>query len=73
MGGRGKTGGQTATYIYSPASGDWQEGPEIPLPVSWAAAADANGRLLIAGGAYEDDRVGTFFNTDRVFLLRNEH
>ncbi len=72
MGGRGKTGGQTATYIYSPASGEWQEGPEIPLPVSWAAAADANGRLLIAGGAYEDDRVGTFFNTDRVFLLRNE-
>lgn len=72
MGGRGITGGQTATYVYSPASGDWQRGPDIPLPVSWAAAADANGRLLIAGGAYEDDRVGTFFNTDRVFLLRKD-
>ena len=72
MGGRGKGGGQTATYAYSPDSGEWQRGPDIPLPVSWAAAADVNGRLLIAGGAYEDGKVGNFFNTDRVFLLRSD-
>ena len=71
MGGRGKGGGQIATYAYSPDSDEWQRGPDIPLPVSWAAAADVNGRMLIAGGAYEDDRVGDFFNTDRVFLLRS--
>ena len=71
MGGRGE-GAQTTTYIYSPDSGQWRQGPDIPLPASWAAAADVDGRLLIAGGAYEDDRVGTFFNTDRVFLLRGD-
>lgn len=70
MGGRGEDGGQTATYIYAPDRGQWRQGPDIPLPTSWAAAADIDGRLLIAGGAYEDDRVGTFFNTDRAFLLR---
>ncbi len=32
----------------------------------------ANGRKLIAGGAYEDHRIGTFFNSDRVCLLRND-
>jgi len=73
MGGRGADGGQTATYTYDPDRGDWQQGPDIPLPVSWAAAADVNGRLLIAGGAYEDDRVGNFYNTDRAFLLRRTH
>ena len=72
MGGRGQNAGQTATYIYSPTNGDWHQGPDIPLPISWAAAADANGRLLIAGGAYEDDRIGNFFYSDRVFLLRND-
>ena len=72
MGGRGQNAGQTATYIYSPTNGDWHQGPDIPLPISWAAASDANGRLLIAGGAYEDDRIGNFFNSDRVFLLRND-
>lgn len=71
MGGRGADGGQTATYTYAPDSGTWQQGPDIPLAVSWAAAADVNGRLLIAGGAYEDDCVGNFFNTDRAFLLRS--
>ena len=65
-------GRQTATYAYSPDSGEWQRGPDIPLPGSWAAAAEVNGRLLIAGGAYEDGRVGNFFNTDRVFLLRSD-
>ena len=51
-----------------PASG--VSGPDIPLPVSWGAAASVNGRLLIAGGAYRDERVGDYFNSDRVFLLR---
>jgi N-acetylneuraminic acid mutarotase len=73
LGGRGKGGGQTATCIYTPESNQWQVGPDIPLPSSWAAAADADGRLLIAGGAYEDDLVGGYFNTDRVFFLRQEH
>ncbi len=70
MGGRGAKSGQTATFAYTPATGQWRQGPDIPLPVSWGAAASVNGRLLIAGGAYRDERVGDYFNSDRVFLLR---
>ncbi len=70
MGGRGAKSGQTATFAYTPATGQWRQGPDIPLPVSWGAAATVNGRLLIAGGAYRDERVGDYFNSDRVFLLR---
>ncbi len=70
MGGRGADGAQTTVFAYSPESGQWERGPDLPLPVSWAAAAEVNGQLLVAGGAYEDARVGNFFNTDRVFLLR---
>ena len=70
MGGRGANSGQTASFAYTPATGQWRQGPDIPLPVSWGAAASVNGRLLIAGGAYRDERVGDYFNSDRVFLLR---
>ena len=70
MGGRGAKRGQTASFAYTPATGQWRQGPDIPLPVSWGAAASVNGRLLIAGGAYRDERVGDYFNSDRVFLLR---
>lgn len=72
MGGRGDDDGQTATYIYEPDNDQWEQGPDIPLPTSWAAAADIDGRLLIAGGAYEDERVCGYYNTDRVFLLRQD-
>ena len=70
MGGRGPDGGETSTFVYAPKTGTWEPGPDLPLPVSWAAAADVEGRLLIAGGAYRDERVGDYFNSDRVFLLR---
>jgi hypothetical protein len=72
MGGRGPDGGQTSSWAYSPDTGKWIQGPDIPLPVSWAAAADVDGRLLIAGGAYNEARVGSYFNSDRVFLLRQD-
>lgn len=71
MGGRGDGGGQTATWMYDPETDEWGRGPDIPLPASWAAAAEVDGRLTIAGGAYEDERVGGYFNTDRVFVLRD--
>ena len=70
MGGRGAKSGQTASFAYAPDTGQWRRGPDLPSPVSWAAAAVVNGRLLIAGGAYRDERVGDYFNSDRVFLLR---
>ena len=64
-------GGRTESYAYDPASGDWTRGPDLPLRLSWAAAADADGRLLVAGGAFWDDRVNDVLNTDRVFLMRS--
>lgn len=70
MGGRGAASGQTAAFAYAPDTGQWRRVPDLPLPVSWGAAAMVNGRLLIAGGAYRDERVGNYFNSDRVFLLR---
>lgn len=70
MGGRGAASGQTAAFAYAPDTGQWRRVPDLPLPVSWGAAAAVNGRLLIAGGAYRDERVGNYFNSDRVFLLR---
>ena len=70
MGGRGAASGQTTAFAYAPDTGQWRRVPDLPLPVSWGAAAAVNGRLLIAGGAYRDERVGNYFNSDRVFLLR---
>ena len=64
-------GGRTESYAYDPASGEWTRGPDLPLKLSWAAAADADGRLLVAGGAFWDDRVNDVLNTDRVFLMRS--
>ena len=61
---------KTNVEIEAPASGEWTRGPDLPLKLSWAAAADADGRLLIAGGAFWDDRVKDVLNTDRVFLMR---
>ena len=72
MGGTGAGGGRLTSYVYSPLTRRWHKGPDLPLPVSWGAAADVDGRLLIAGGAYRASRVGNYFNSDRVFLLRRE-
>ena len=41
-----------------------------PLKLSWAAAADADGRLVVAGGAFWPPPVTDVPNTDRVFLMR---
>jgi N-acetylneuraminic acid mutarotase len=70
MGGVGNGGARVATHVYSPESSQWRKGPDLPLPVSWGAAADVNGRLLIAGGAYQEPRAKDYHNSDRAFLLR---
>ena len=70
MGGRGPNRGLVASHSYSPLTGKWKQRPDLPLPVSWGAAAEINGRLLIASGAYREPHVGDYFNSDRAFLLR---
>ena len=70
MGGTVPGGANMATHIYSPKSRAWKTGPDLPLPVSWGAAAEVNGRLLIAGGAYHETRAKDYHNSDRAFLLR---
>lgn len=70
MGGVGRGGARVATHVYAPNSGQWRQGPDLPIPVSWGAAADVNGRLLIAGGAYYETRAKDYHNSDRAFFLR---
>lgn len=70
MAGTGRGGARTATHIYAPNLREWQKGPDVPLPVSWGAATEVNGRLLIAGGAYRETRAKDYHNSDRAFLLR---
>ena len=71
MGGRGPPNtGLVATHVYLSRTGQWKRGPDLPLQLSWGAAAEVNGRLLIAGGAFLDQYVGDIFNSDRVFFLR---
>lgn len=74
MGGRGETGGLTATYAYSVSAEQWTRGPDLPVPVSWGAAEAVNGKILIAGGAYHDPQVGgsRVYNSDRVFFLKRK-
>jgi len=71
LGGTGVADGH-AVYRYDPRRQAWRRGPDLPLPVSWGAAIDLNGRLCVAGGAYRSDDLNDYFNSDRVFLLRPE-
>lgn len=68
MGGRGKSGGEVAIYGYETSTGKWKQGPDLPLPLSWGAATSNHRGILIAGGAYRDEAVGNYFNSDRTFF-----
>ena len=55
-------------YRYSPAEGKWQRAPDLPSPNSWGAAAELDGRLIVAGGAHRA-RFHFIFD-DRMYALR---
>ncbi len=63
MGGRDVPAGDH-TWIYTPRTGQWRRGPNLPRELAWGAAAEVQGRLLLAGGA-----AGRSYN-NRTFLLR---
>jgi hypothetical protein len=71
LGGTGAGVDGRGVYHYDPRSKAWERGPDLPLPVSWGAATEVHGELLIAGGAYRADDVGDYFNSDRTFVLRS--
>jgi hypothetical protein len=50
MGGRDVKDG-TQTLIYQPATGLWRDGPRLPAPLSWGAAAEVAGEVYVFGGA----------------------
>ena len=54
-------------FVYDPQQDRWDQ---IIHPASQPPSAPMC--TAFAGGAYEDDRIGNFFNSDRVFLLRND-
>lgn len=63
MGGRELPTG-TRTVIFDPITGSVIDGPELPRELSWGAASEVGGRLMVTGGA-----AGRCYN-DRTFLLR---
>lgn len=69
MGGWG-TKHPTATQIYAPRRRRWRRGPDLPTPLGWAAAAELNGKLVIAGGAYYGPEHRSFLFTDTCWELR---
>ena len=50
MGGRDVEDGRQS-LIYRPADGSWHQGPSLPRPLSWGAAAAAENRIYLMGGA----------------------
>lgn len=63
---------KTQVLIFNPATRQWRNGPPLPRPNSWGAAATVNGKLIVTGGAAlrsETDRV--YIYNDRTFVLRD--
>ncbi len=69
LGGR-DTAGEDQTLIYSPKAKSWRQGPSLPRPLSWGAAAVVNGQLIVTGGAasYGKD----YLYNDRTFVWRGQ-
>lgn len=63
MGGRDVPAGDHK-WIYTPRTGQWRTGPDLPRELAWGAAAEVQGKTLISGGAS-----GLCYN-NRTFLLR---
>jgi hypothetical protein len=57
---------QDRTVIYSPKTGKWRAGPDLPRPLAWGAAATVGRRLMVVGGA-----AGRGYS-NRTFLLRQQ-
>ena len=55
-------------YRYSPVDRTWRPAPDLPSPNSWGAAAELDGRLIVAGGAHWEQYHFTF--DDRMYALR---
>lgn len=65
MGGRDVADG-AQTIIFNPKSRTWRNGPPFPRPLSWGAAAELNGELVVTGGATE--RRGTEQGPERIWV-----
>jgi hypothetical protein len=66
MGGQ-QVPGQSMVQIYNPATRQWRMGPDLPRGLSWGAAADVNGQLIVTGGA---GRHGTDYSyNNRTWVL----
>lgn len=62
---------KTQTLIFNPNTRKWRNGPPLPRPNSWGAAATVNGKLIVTGGAAlrsENDRI--YIYNDRTFVLQ---
>ena len=60
IGGRGRTGLSTTTYVYDAAANSWTTAAPIPTPREGLAVAAANGKIYAIGGR---DATGVVLNT----------
>jgi hypothetical protein len=63
---------KTQTLIFNPRLRTWRNGPPLPRPNSWGAAATVNGKLVVTGGAaWRSESDHTYVYNDRTFVLRD--
>lgn len=67
LGGR-DTASEELTQIYNPRTRQWRNGPSLPRPLSWGAAATVAGKLVVTGGAGSYGR--DYLYNDRTFVLQ---
>jgi hypothetical protein len=71
LGGRGAENDR-GVFAYDPKMKAWQPGPDLPRPLSWAAAVELGGALHVAGGAAELAHAkGEFVFSNATFRLRD--
>lgn len=58
-------------WIFDPKTAKWREGPPLPLPLAWGAAAVVDDRLVVTGGAGLHGPLagGNYVFSDRTFAL----
>jgi hypothetical protein len=66
---------QTQALIFNPRTKQFRQGPPLPRPNSWGAAATVNGKLIVTGGAAlrsvsEEVAARIYIYNDRTFVLR---
>jgi non-specific serine/threonine protein kinase len=64
--------GTTKVEAYDPVTDTWTEGPELPVALHHAMAADYDGELVVMGGWVPEGADLTASTSDKVYALRDD-